>query len=268
MTVDPADFLPRLGVPEPTSVEAVSGGADGLLWRVRSGALTYALRVLGPDRQAQANREVTLLRSLAGSEIPVPGVRAVAIEADRPAYLMDWVDGRPLAERLLDPAATDAVRSRLMIEFGRLQALINARTGPALDDGPDWIARRGDPVPGATGPARLLHLDYHPLNVMVRDDRIVAVLDWANATLGDPRYDRARTESILALMPDPDGTLEPLLAQGIADWRTGYGDPTPPGPEFRRWAGAAMAADLAPRVGDPGVPWLTPTHLARIRAYR
>lgn len=267
MSVDPAEFLPRLGVAEPTSVEAVPGGADALLLRVRCGSLTYALRVLKPGRQAQANREVTMLRSLAGSEIPVPAVRAAAIDTDRPAYLMDWVDGRPLAERLLDPAATEDIRRRLMTEFGRLQALINARTGPVLEDGPDWIARRGDPVPGATGPARLLHLDYHPLNVMVRDDRIVAVLDWANATLGDPRYDRARTESILALMPDPAGTLEPLLTQGIADWRAGYGDPTPPGPDFRRWAGAAMAEDLAPRVGDPTIPWLTPDHLARIRAY-
>lgn len=268
MSVDPIAVLRGLGVSAPTAVEAVAGGADGLLWRVRCGSRTYALRVLGPDRQVQADHEVAMLRSLDGSEIPVPGVRAEALAAARPAYLMDWIDGRPLAERLLDPAATEGVRRRLMAEFGHVQSLINARTGPALDDGPDWIARRGDPVPGATGPARLLHLDYHPLNVMVRDDRIVAVLDWANATLGDPRYDRARTESILALGPDPTGSLAPLLAQAIDDWQTGYGDPTRPGPEFRRWAGTAMAADLAPRLNDPTIPWLTPPHLARIRAYR
>lgn len=272
--VDPVAVLRRLGVAEPVAVEPVSGGADALLWRVTADDHDFALRVLGEDRQRQAEQEVTIYRALAGTEIPVPAVTATDLGSERPAYLMDWVDGRPLAEALLDPATAEPVRTALMIEFGRLQRMINELTGPDLPTrGPDWIERRtGDDLGRRlsdlrSDELRLLHLDYHPLNVMVRDDRIVAVLDWANATLGDPRYDRARTESILALMPDPDGTMAPLIDQTITAWRRGYAAAADPEPEFRRWAGAAMLIDLAPRIGSPTVPWLTDDHVARIRAY-
>ncbi|WP_217428566.1 phosphotransferase family protein [Microlunatus speluncae] len=274
-SVDPTAVLRRLGLAEPTAVEPVTGGADALLWRATVDDQAYALRVLRDGRREQAEQEVAIFRALAGTAIPVPEVLATAVDADRPAYLMDWVAGRPLAEALLDPATDENVRDRLMIDFGRLQRMINELTGPDLPDrGPDWIERRstGDAVDQRlralkVGEPRLLHLDYHPLNVLVRDDKIVAVLDWANATLGDPRYDRARTESILALSPDPDGTLAPLLDRAIAAWRTGYDAADDLDPDFRRWAGAAMLIDLAPRVGNPAVPWLTESHVARIRAY-
>ncbi len=274
--VDPAALLRKLGVAEPTGIEPVSGGADALLWRVTDDDHDYALRVLGHDQRAQAEREVAIFRALAGTAIPVPGVVAAAIDADRPSYLMDWVDGRTLADALLDPATDETVRERLMIDFGRLQRMINDQTGPELPrPGPDWIERRstGDELgrrlrEQRPDERRLLHLDYHPLNVLVREDRVVAVLDWANATLGDPRFDRARTESILALSPDPDGDLAPLLDRAIAAWKSGYAAADDLDPDFRRWAGAAMLIDLAPRIGSPTTPWLTEAHLARIRAYR
>ncbi len=273
--VDPIAVLDRLGVTGATAVAPVTGGADALLWRVTVDDHDFALRVLGEDRQRQAEQEVAIYRALTGTEIPVPGVTATDLESGRPSYLMDWVDGRPLAEALLDQTTSESVRTKLMIDFGRLQRLINELSGPELSlQGPDWIERRSAGgeldrrlADRHTGERRLLHLDYHPLNVMVRDDRIVAVLDWANATLGDPRYDRARTESILALIPDPDGTMAPLLDQAIAAWKSGYDAPADPEPEFRRWAGAAMLIDLAPRIGSPTVPWLTDDHVARIRAY-
>lgn len=273
--IDPVAVLRRLGVPEPTAVERVTGGADALLWRVTADDHDYALRVLDEYRQRQAEKEVLVFRALAGTEIPGPEVIAADVESARPSYLMDWVDGRTLAEALLDPATDDAVRRRLMIDFGRLHRLINEQSGLELPThGPDWIAHR---TPDAelgrrlaeqgAGVRRLLHLDYHPLNVLVRDDRIIAVLDWANATLGDPRLDRARTESILALLPDPDGSLAPLIERAIADWKTGYDAPAELEPDYRRWAGAAMLVDLGPRIGSPAVPWLTEAQVDRIRAY-
>ena len=61
----------------------------------------------------------------------------------------------------------------------------------------------GEPLDGqpADGP-RLLHLDLHPLNVLVGPDaEIAAVLDWTNAAAGPADYDRARTASILRYDP-------------------------------------------------------------------
>lgn len=42
------------------------------------------------------------------------------------------------------------------------------------------------------GPARLLHGDLHPRHVFARDGRVTAIIDWGDATAGDPVYDLAR----------------------------------------------------------------------------
>src|SRR5215212_7115084 len=79
---------------------------------------------------------------------------------------------------------------------------------PELRPG-DWIAWAGADAPAlqarlrevAADTAQLLHLDYHPLNVMTDGHRMTTVLDWANAQVGDPRADVARSFSILAIEP-------------------------------------------------------------------
>jgi aminoglycoside phosphotransferase (APT) family kinase protein len=44
----------------------------------------------------------------------------------------------------------------------------------------------------------LVHLDYHPLNVMVQNVRVTGVLDWSNADVGDRHLDAAITSMILS----------------------------------------------------------------------
>lgn len=40
----------------------------------------------------------------------------------------------------------------------------------------------------------MLHLDLHPLNVLLGEEgAVTGVLDWANTAAGDPVLDRART---------------------------------------------------------------------------
>ena len=119
----------------------------------------------------------------------------------------------------------------------------------------------------------LLHLDYHPLNVMTANGALTCVLDWANATVGDPRADFARTVSLLRLAPLPPGAPV-VLGVGLrlvleTAWRVGYRhvagkleDLAP----FYAWAGSMMAKDLEPKLGRPGV-WLRPGDLARMRSW-
>ena len=104
---------------------------------------------------------------------------------------------------------------------------------------------------------RLLHLDYHPLNVMTDGRRMTAVLDWANARVGDPRADVARSHSILAIEPSwPRGPYIAAFRQILARaYLRGYeqvagplGDLAP----FYAWAGAVMLRDLAPRAARAG----------------
>ena len=49
----------------------------------------------------------------------------------------------------------------------------------------------------------LLHLDFHPLNVMVCKGRYV-VIDWINARIGNPVFDLART---YVLFRENDGRI-------------------------------------------------------------
>jgi len=137
---------------------------------------------------------------------------------------------------------------------------------------PELLARLARPAGFATS---VLHLDYHPLNVMVDRGRVTGVLDWANVAIGDRRADLARTVTLFRLAPLPPGTppvarlvIRPLLEAG---WRNGYrhgqiANPFVDMAPFYAWAGAMMERDLRPKLGRPGV-WLQESDLARIRRW-
>jgi aminoglycoside phosphotransferase (APT) family kinase protein len=65
---------------------------------------------------------------------------------------------------------------------------------------PDWV--RASPA----GPAgdRLIHLDLHPMNVMMTP-RGPVVIDWPNASRGDPSTDVALTWALMACGEIPGG---------------------------------------------------------------
>lgn len=112
-----------------------------------------------------------------------------------------------------------------------------------------------------TDETRLLHLDYHPQNVLTDGERITGVVDWANTWAGDPRADAARTISILLVDPL---ARKPLL-QGIGlrifawAWRAGYqreGGQLKEMAIFYAWAGTVIQNDLARRYkGRPEELW-------------
>ena len=98
----------------------------------------------------------------------------------------------------------------------------------------------------------LLHLDYHPLNVLTYGRHITAVLDWANTRAGDPRADVARTYTILMVEPYVPGR-QPLalaLARRMLAWSWWYGYRQVGGtltamPWFYAWAGAVRGVQDA-----------------------
>ena len=112
------------------------------------------------------------------------------------------------------------------------------------------------------------------MNVLVADGRVSAVLDWANARVGDPRADLARMASILRFAPLDTGvpqSLENLVRRlFIAGWRRGYREVAGPVggmAPFYAWAGAVMIRDLTPRLGRPDLPWLDGQFLDRVRQW-
>ena len=97
-------------------------------------------------------------------------------------------------------------------------------------------------------PARLLHLDLHPLNLLVNTEgALTGVLDWANAAAGPPVLDRARTWAILNLDPFARAQhASPLFQALAAGWTEAAGlDTVPAG--ARAWACRFMLIDLSRR---------------------
>jgi aminoglycoside phosphotransferase (APT) family kinase protein len=281
-SIDPRAALATLGAADATAVAPVSGGQDTAVWRVERVGEAYALRVFRAEQAAASRREVAALRAAADGGLPVPRVEAAATWQERPALLLSWCPGRTLLAEL--QRRPWCVR-QLGLAVGRLHARIHAVAVPdILRQGPDsWIGWAG-PVDDALRvrllaavdtirPDALLHLDYHPLNIMVAGAAVTCVLDWTNVRAGDRRADLARTVTILRLAPIGAGPRAGLLALARRAleraWRGGYreaaGQLSGMAP-FYAWAGGVMARDLAPRVGRLGTG-LAPRHLDAIRQW-
>jgi aminoglycoside phosphotransferase (APT) family kinase protein len=276
--LDPIAILAALGVTDAASAERVYGGWDTVIWRVERAGDTYALRVFRAEQAETCRREVVAMRAAAASGLPVPEVHAEGKWRDRPALLLSWCPGRSLR----DEAFARPWRAwTLGREFGRTLARLHTvpLPEPLIAESEEWITLAGpdeEPLQArlralARGPAALLHLDYHPLNVMTDGTRVTAILDWANTRAGDPRADLARTLAILRFSPAgaKSKRLLAVLLSRAAEWGCSSGYRQAAGrPEemaaFHAWSWAYMAADLAPKVGRPGI-WLRPHHLDRMR---
>jgi aminoglycoside phosphotransferase (APT) family kinase protein len=222
-----AAALAAVGLPGARVLGRAPGESGWPVWHLATGDGEYALRVLP---EAAARREASVHRAAAAGGVPVPEVCAQA-----PGLLLvRWCPGRRLLEAL--DARPDRAW-RLGLAFGRVQARIHRIPAPAG-------LRPAGPAAGSS----LLHLDYHPLNVLTDGERITAVLDWTNAAAGDPRADLARTLSILRLEARDPGRLPPRLRAVLAPfergWLEGHGQGVPD-PASCVWAGEFLAADMA-----------------------
>ena len=286
MELDARRILLDLGfAPSPDRMTPISGGWDTSIWRIDVQAESYALRVFRVEQARTCQREAAIMRALNEQGLPVPAVHAEGVGQGRPALLLEWCPGRPL---LAEINARPWRIWRLGTQMGRMHARIHAAR---LPDAVRMDLPRVE-VQSLEGQRdTLLHLDYHPLNVLTGGKRISGVLDWSNAAMGDPRADLARTVTILRLAPMPRGLplpVELLLRQLLeAAWRSGYRDQPRRADGYRElanplanpvrnpfvemdpfyvWAGEWMERDLRPKLGRPGV-WLRETDLLRIHQW-
>lgn len=200
-------------------------------------------------------REAAILRALAGTEVPVAEVLAVGQAGevlDVPFYVMSYVPGpvittetpaqlntpqdrRRIGEALVDTlAALHAVdwRARGLGDLGRpegfnarhyrrmrrLVADADGRVPVEFAEVDAWLAAH---VPPESGEA-IVHNDFRLGNVIVGPDspgRVLAVLDWELATIGDPLFD---VGYFLACYPVPDEPMTPTAELGAAALEAGY----------------------------------------------
>jgi aminoglycoside phosphotransferase (APT) family kinase protein len=200
-------------------------------------------------------REARLLQALAPTPVPVPAVLAVgqAGEAmDVPFYVMGHLDGEVSTSTL--PAALDAPDQRRAVAHAMIDALVELQAVdweacglgglarpeefllrqldrlPRLLSGsdgklPEAISTLREELldgPPVSGPAALVHGDLRLGNVMlarVAPARILGVLDWELAGVGDPLADLGYT---LATYAVPDEPLHAVTELSSATLQPGF----------------------------------------------
>jgi aminoglycoside phosphotransferase (APT) family kinase protein len=168
------------------------------------------LRRYPPEEQARAFRAFTVMRALGALGFPAPAVYALAWSHHTGAIhlLVEYVEGRsdegqPHAffarvgahfaqtlarlHRLPWDTLPDLAVLPLRFAFDDLAAEVRALGAPDILPILGWLAARVDQIDEL--PHTVLHGDYMLHNVLAEGTRIVAVQNWENALLADPRFD-------------------------------------------------------------------------------
>ncbi len=213
----------------PLSAELIAGGRSNLTYGVTDGERRWVLRrpPLGHvlPTAHDMGREYRVLTALAATDVPVPRTFAFCDDDavnGAPFYVMQHVDGQILrtavdvarltpgqaaacsrelvdvlahihavdyeAVGLTDFGHPDGYLERQVRRWGEQWERSKAADLPELDE----LARRLRAALPESGPPTIVHGDYRLDNTMLALDdpaRIVAVLDWEMATLGDPLAD-------------------------------------------------------------------------------
>ena len=246
-------------------VKITGGWSDTELWRVPLDRGERLLRIFPVGRSASVMREHLVLDHADTAGLPAPSVELTGCLGQRPFLLIDWLDGHDLVHELLNRPAGAWSFGR---EMGELQAKMHKIDAPpGLRHASNWPDEAAIPerlraiLRSDAATDRLLHLDFHPGNIIVTGDTMSGILDWTNASAGDPRFDVARTFLLLRLAPGLSEAVyrqvRPMVRKLLAGWRSGYvgdaGSLRGMAP-FLAWAGHGMIFDLAskPETELPG----------------
>lgn len=242
-------YFERIAMGESNEVFVAHRGEQR--WVLRRPA-AVPLSVDGANRIME--REFRFQRALAGTGVPHAEPLALCTDPEVTGavfYVMEFVDGRiagePIPEELGGPAASLRIAEEMLDALGALAAVDHEAAGiadmgrlegflerqvdrwrgqlesyqqreiPGVDEVTTWLAanRPSNTVPG------IMHGDYNRHNMLfaplVGQDaqtRLLAVLDWENATVGDPLMDLGY---LLAGWDDADPDL-PTRAEAVARW--------------------------------------------------
>ena len=148
-----------------------------------------------------------------------------------------------------------------------------APTGMWLDRPGQALAPLRDRLAAMPNADRLLHLDYHPENVLMEGDAISGVIDWTNTLPGPPHVDLGRSRAILRMARTlPKMTAEAasaveVLEVGLVQGHAAIHGPDPEPDLSLAWGLGTVCADFAAHVTQPDT-WVTPELVARLDAER
>lgn len=252
-------YLDAHGIGGPLDIHQFQGGQSNPTFHLRTDAGDFVLRKKPPGvllpRAHDVGREHRVMAALAGSGVPVPGMRLMCEDdtvIGTPFFVMDHVQGRVFPDRVLrdgTPAERAAVYEDLARVLARLHGVDWRAAGLGDFGRPDgylarqvalwtrsWAAVKVEECPDmerlaawlpehlpSDERATIAHGDYRLGNVLLHptEPRIVAVLDWELATIGHPLADLGYAAMTYHLPGDGD----PLTGVAGEDL-TGTGIPT------------------------------------------
>jgi aminoglycoside phosphotransferase (APT) family kinase protein len=142
--------------------------------------------------------EARTMEYLLQHSYPVPSV--YELSEDGTELVMERIEGVTMVQAVARAPWTVRRSGRVLADLHRALHEI-----PAPGFLPAAPAGQGD---------RLLHMDLHPLNVMM-SRRGPKVIDWSNATIGDPALDVALAFLLMSAAEIPGGRIQrALLGQG------------------------------------------------------
>ncbi len=156
-------------------MKILASGRDGDIFEFAPGLVLRKTR----DGRSIAH-EARVMGYVAEHGFPVPRIEEV--RADGTEIIMERIDGPMMMDAMVRPPWKLGDHLRLLADLHDQLHKIAA---------PDWLPSAGD------GGDRLLHLDFHPMNVIMSPTGPV-VVDWPNARAGDPMSDVAITYSLIA----------------------------------------------------------------------
>ncbi|OWQ92047.1 phosphotransferase family protein [Roseateles aquatilis] len=221
------------GFQGPLTIEQFKGGQSNPTYKLITPGAIYVMRAkpapvakLLPSAHA-IEREFTVMRALAGTDVPVPRMLALCEDeavVGRAFYVMSFIEGRVLWDQTL-PDASNAERTAIYEEMNRVIAALHkvdvravglegygkpgnyferqigrwskqyqaSITGPneAMDRLIEWLPSH---IPESARDERevaIVHGDYRLDNLVFHptEPRVLAVLDWELSTLGHPLAD-------------------------------------------------------------------------------
>jgi aminoglycoside phosphotransferase (APT) family kinase protein len=252
-------YLGEHGIGGPLDIHQFQGGQSNPTFHLRTGAGEFVLRKKPPGvllpRAHDVGREHRVMAALAGSGVPVPGMRLMCEDETvigTPFFVMDHISGRIFPDRVLrdgTPAERAAVYEDLARVLARLHGVDWRAAGLGDFGRPDgylarqvalwtrsWAAVKVEECPDmerlaawlpehlpSDDRATIAHGEYRLGNVLLHptEPRIVAVLDWELATIGHPLADLGYAAMTYHLPGDGD----PLTGVAGEDL-TGTGIPT------------------------------------------
>ena len=163
-------------------------GRDSVIYEHGPGLV---LRVARDGRNLE--HEAAVMRWVHDHGVPSP----MAHDAGDGFIVMDRIDGPTMLEAATKPPFRLRVAAR---QLARLHEQVHAVPAP------DWLP------PAPMDGDRVVHLDLHPLNVILSPSGPV-LIDWTNARRGDPAIDLADTWALFATAEAPD--LKPFERRAL-----------------------------------------------------